>query len=115
MKVSKKNLVARIQKRFGDELSQHLIKDAAKVLIDTMISDLISDSPVSVENFGTLSPYVYQGHDGLNIATGKKVFVEPFRTVRFHPHEGLRALLERQKFRGRIAPKKNVRAEEKKR
>lgn len=115
MKISKKQLVARIQKRFGDELSQHLIKDAAKVIIDNMISDLISDNPVSVENFGTLSPYVYPGHDGLNIATGKKVFVEPFRTVRFHAHDGLRALLERQKLRGRIAPKKKVVADQKKR
>lgn len=99
MKVTKKHLTEKIQKRFGNEITQRLLKDATDSIIDTIITELTCDRPVSVENFGTLSPFIFHGHQGMDIATGKNVFVPAFRTVRFHPHDGLRALMERRKRR----------------
>ena len=52
-------------------------------ICDHVIDNLSEDNAFSVQNFGTLSPYLFHGHQGFNIASGRMQYVKPFKTVRF--------------------------------
>jgi nucleoid DNA-binding protein len=69
-------------------------------IICTELSDLlISDEPVRVEKFGTLSPYVGNGHLYRELGTGKLLTSDDFRSVKFHPHAVLRRLISERRVR----------------
>lgn len=93
MIISKVNLARQIKKRFGGQISQCIIIEVINSMLDVMKEELREDRVISVKNFGTLSPYVYHGHNAFNVVSGEKVYVAPFRTVRFHPHVGMRDLM----------------------
>lgn len=95
--VTKKKLVTKIYNRFGQALNQRLIQDAVNIICTTLQNNLLQDRAVSVENFGTLSPYSFHKHSGLNLATGQIEEVKSFRTVKFRPHFTLLELLAQRR------------------
>lgn len=95
--LNKKSLAKKIQKKLGFALKQRLIRDAVLAICSKMEEKLIADQAISVENFGTLSPYTFHDHDGMNIATGQIERVPSFRTVKFHPHATFLVLLSQRR------------------
>lgn len=108
MIVSKVHLARRIKKRFGGQISQRVIIEVINTIIDVMKQELLEDRTISVKNFGTLSPYIYHGHNAFNVVSGEKVYVESFRSVRFHTHAGMRNLMSKANL-GQWARKKSGR------
>lgn len=90
---TKQKIISRIRKRFGKKLSPLLIHDAVIVICDMLVDELAANRVVSVHNFGSLSPYEFHGHRGINVATGRVEEVRPFRTVKFRPHVSLKKIL----------------------
>ena len=101
--VTKNTIVNVIYTRFGKSLKKRIINDALVEICDFLQNELLQDHAVSVENFGTFSPFVFPGHRGMNVASGDIRLVAPFRTVRFHAHATLLGLLacKRSSFLGR--------------
>ncbi|HVI43189.1 MAG TPA: HU family DNA-binding protein [Anaerovoracaceae bacterium] len=96
-KIDKKKLVSLIYKRLGGALSKKSIYDAVSVINDSIIESLLDNKTVSVNNFGTFSTYLFHEHEGLNIASGDRQLVKPFRAVKFRAHSNLSALIEQRK------------------
>jgi nucleoid DNA-binding protein len=86
MKCSKKDLVARIQKRLGGTLPRRDISDAVAVLFELLEKDVVADRAVSVHNFGTLSPYLYPSRWARDVVSQEMRYTSPVRTVKFHAH-----------------------------
>lgn len=85
-RVTKKVIISKIHKKMGEALNKRIVRDAVNAICSSLEEQFVQDQALSVENFGTLSPYVFHGHTGLNIQTGEMQEVKPFRTVKFHPH-----------------------------
>lgn len=84
--VTKKVIVSRIHKKLGKALNQRLLQDALNAICVTLQDNILQDNAISVENLGTISPYIFHSHNGINIQTGQLQVTPPFRTVKFHPH-----------------------------
>lgn len=95
--VTKKNIVSKMYKKLGRELNQRLVQDAVNALCVKLQEALIQNQAVSIENFGTISPFIFHKHNGMNIQTGKLQEIAQFRTVRFHPHSILLELLSQHR------------------
>ena len=61
---------------------------------------IISRESISIPNFGMIDCYDYHGHKGVDIQSGKVIYVEPFIGVKFIAHESFNKLLnmKREKF-----------------
>jgi nucleoid DNA-binding protein len=90
----KKDLAKEIKKKMFNSVNEEVIKNALEVLIEELSKDLIDDVPISVKNFGTLSPYLYHGHFAYNVQTGERYNMKPFRTVKFNSHESFTNLVK---------------------
>ena len=101
-KIDKRKLTSIIFKRLNGALSKKSIYDAISVIDDSIIESLIDNKTVSIANFGTLSPYLFHEHKGLNIASGAVEPVKPFKAVKFRAHSNFLALIEQRKdkFKG---------------
>lgn len=95
--VDKKTLAKRLQKKMGCALKRRLLWDAVLAISSKMEEKLICDQAISVEHFGTLSPYIFHSHNGINIASGQIERIDSFRTVKFHPHTTLSFLLSQRR------------------
>lgn len=62
-------------------------------------SAIIKDEMISVKNFGTISTYLYHGHQGYNVHTKKVEYVKPIRVVKFHPHAAFSKLIKERRKR----------------
>lgn len=101
--VTRKKIAGKIYRRFGSALKQRIILDAINIICVTLHNDILQDRAVSVENFGTFSPYRFHEHRAMNIATGQIEKVKSFRTVKFRPHFTLLELVSqrRESFLGK--------------
>lgn len=95
--VTKKVIANKIHQTLGMALNKRIIQDAINAICTTLQDNIERDQAVSVENFGTMSPYVFHSHAGMNIATGELRQVPAFHTVRFHPHFIFLELLSRRR------------------
>lgn len=91
--ITKKVIANSIYKRFGKSLKKRIINDALSTICKMLTEGLEKDRAVSVENFGTLSPFTFHGHGALNVATGEMCEVKPFRSVKFRSHAAFLTLL----------------------
>jgi len=101
--ITRKKIAEKIYRRFGSALKQRVIQDAVNIICITLHNNIVQDRAVSVENFGTFSPYRFHEHRAMNIATGQIEKVKSFRTVKFRPHFTLLELvsLRRESFLGK--------------
>ena len=95
--VTKKVIATKIHQKLGMALNKRVIQDAINAICACLQDNIERDRAVSVENFGTISPYVFHSHSGMNIATGELREVPAFHTVRFHPHFIFLELLARRR------------------
>ena len=84
--LNKSQIVSKIYKRFNKALSKRKINDSINVICDVLIQELLANNAVSVKNFGTLSPYLFHEHIGMNVSSGRLQKISSFRSVKFHPH-----------------------------
>lgn len=96
-RIDKRKLTEAIYNRLGGAISKSSIYDALGVINDSMVDMIVDNKTISVHNFGTLSPYVFHGHKGLNINSGHLQEVKEFKTVKFRAHHTLMLLLEQKK------------------
>ena len=95
--IDKKKLTNIIYRRLGGALSKSAIYDAINVINDSLIDMIVNNKAISIENFGTISPYVFHSHKGMNIASGKIQQVQEFKTVKFRVHNVFQTLVEQRK------------------
>lgn len=73
---------------------------AIKIIQEEVAYSLVNDIPVTVKNFGTLSPYVWPGHKA-GYWAGKEgkgpQETKPTRRIKLHPHENFKRLIELKK------------------
>lgn len=96
-KIDKRKITSIVYKKLNGVLPKKSIYDAITVINNSLIESIIEDKAISIYNFGTLSPYLFHGHEGMNIATGHVQSVKPFRTVKFRAHSHFFALIEQRK------------------
>ena len=94
--ISRKNIVRKLHKKFG-KLQMQSIDDAVGVICDFLSTELIADQAVSVENFGTLSPYITRTHKAFDVARGNFRMVTAQRTVKFRASHHLLVLVRRRR------------------
>lgn len=99
MKIGRGDISLKIYSKLNGVVSKKYIYDAVNMICDSIKEDIVEGKSVSVQNLGTWSPYMYHGHKGLNVATGKVEEHKPFKTVKFRPHTTLSKLLEAQRDR----------------
>jgi len=97
MRIDKKTIVDNIYKHLGKTLSKNQIYDVVTVICDYLSEELIENRSVSIKNFGTLSPYMFHGHEGIDVSSGNMRYVEEFRSVKFRPHHVLWRLVKRKR------------------
>jgi len=97
MKITKAKLVDNIYKKLGGAVSKLVIRDVVTVICHYIQTELGYDRVVSVQNFGTFSPYRFHEHDGIDVSSGAMRHVEGFRSVKFLPHAVFRLLLKRKR------------------
>lgn len=95
--IDKKKLTHIIYQRLGGALSKSSIYDAINIINESLIEMVLDNKAISIENFGTISPYVFHAHKGLNIASGEMQQVKEFKTVKFRVHNVFQALVEQRK------------------
>lgn len=95
--VTKKVIANKIQKKLNYTLKKTVIQDAISVMCVMIQKELIRDQAVSIENFGTLSPYTFHQHMGRNVVTKQLQEIESFRSVKFRPHSVFLELLAQRK------------------
>jgi len=95
--INKKKLTANIYKRLSGAISKNQIYDIITVICDYCSDELYNNRSITIKKFGTLSPYLFHGHEGLNIARAEMQYVDEFRTVKFRPHHILRRLVQRKR------------------
>ena len=108
-RVVRRNLSVRIRQRMTG-IKYVSIRSAVNVIINQLIQDMIDDRSVSVERFGTLSPYVVHGHVANNAHTGELHQVPPQRMVKLNAHQDFIDLLFQkvERFKKSCVLKKNV-------
>jgi nucleoid DNA-binding protein len=84
--VTKKKIVSKLHKRLGKSLSKDLLQDSINTILLMLKENLTKDVAVSINNFGTFSPYTYHGHIGLDVSNYTIRRTKKFRTVKFRPH-----------------------------
>lgn len=67
------------------------------MIIDQLSNDLVENHVVTVRRFGTLSPVFRSGYTANDISKHEVRQLDGFCTVRFHPHESFRALIQDRK------------------
>lgn len=97
MKINKARLVDNIYKRLDGATSKLVIRDVIAVICNYVIEEMEHDRTVSIQNFGTFSPYRFHEHDGVDVSSGAMRHVEGFRSVKFLPHAIFRLLLNRKR------------------
>ncbi len=95
--VTKKNIADKIHQKLGMALNKRVIQDAINAICMNLQDKIVRDQTISVENFGTISPYTFHNHYGMNVATGELQEFPAFRTVKFHPHFIFLELLARRR------------------
>jgi nucleoid DNA-binding protein len=96
-KTNKTILVRLLYERLGRAIPIRVVRSAVDVLLDEIAGCLVQDVPVTIRNFGTLSPFQYHGHPAQHVGTGRMVEVKAFRSVKLHGAEAfLRLLSERR-------------------
>jgi nucleoid DNA-binding protein len=86
MAVTKKQLTNLLYQRLSGTIAKKHLNSAITVICEFLLEKLIANQAVSVENFGTFSPYTQPSHMGFNVAKGRLQQVKAFLTVRFRPH-----------------------------
>ena len=87
-------IAKRIHKRLSGAVPYRTIHHAVGLIIDQIVQDLLQDQAVSVRYFGTLSPHSRLGHLAHDLSTGKVRELPVSRSVKFHAHSSLLALLQ---------------------
>lgn len=102
MKISKRKLASLIFKRLNKSIAKNSIYDAIGIINESIINRIVNNEAVSVDNFGTLSSYLFHQHKGMNVASGQQQIVKSFKTVKFRVHSTFEDLVEQRKdkFKG---------------
>lgn len=99
MKIGRGEISLRIYSKLNGAIHKKYIYDAINIILDSIKEDLVDGKSVSVENLGTLSPYMYHGHKGFNVSTGEIQNHQPFKTVQFRPHSTFKKMISERRER----------------
>jgi nucleoid DNA-binding protein len=92
-----KDIAKSINKKFGNSLDQQLIIEGINTIISEIKEILVKDECLSVENFGTLSPYIKTGHKGIDVNTREIQFVKPNKYIKFIPSSAFLEIIHNRK------------------
>lgn len=98
--IGRNYLVDKIYKRLKGTVKKSDIRFAINIIINEIRNELINKRSISIKNFGTLTPYLFQAHKGINMFTKKIEMFPKTWSVKFHAHVGFLKLLElaKEKF-----------------
>jgi nucleoid DNA-binding protein len=96
-KITKAQLTKLIFKRLGGSVSKSSIYDAINIINDSLINMIMENKPISIDNFGTFSPFMFHKHNGLNISSGKIQNVKQLKIVKFRTHSVFQELIDQKK------------------
>ena len=62
---------------------------------------LVNNQAISVENWGTISPYIYLSHKSRDIKTQKLFDTKPTKRIKFRTHSVFQDLIDAKKPNGK--------------
>src|SRR5690554_6291491 len=86
-----------IYKRLEKNITKKDIRLAIDIICEEIASILIDKEALSISNFGTLNPYLFHSHNGINVQTGEMQIHKKFWSVKFHAHNAFENLLREKK------------------
>lgn len=87
--LNKSDLIIQISEK-NPHLSEPVVEDAVRIMIDHMISALASNQRIEIRGFGSFSLHHRQPRLGRNPKTGEKVEVSAKAVPHFKPGKALR-------------------------
>ncbi len=93
--LNKSDLILRISEK-NQNLSESMVEDAVKIMIDHMISVLASNQRIEIRGFGSFALHHRQPRLGRNPKTGEKVSVSAKAVPHFKPGKALRDAVNEQ-------------------
>jgi len=96
-KINKQKLIDAIYKKLDGVVTKNHIHDVINIVCDWVAEELIANRSVTIKNFGTLSSYIFHGHDAVNIGTRIREYVPEFWSVKFRSHHVFKRLVRRRR------------------
>lgn len=93
----KDRLIRKLYYRFNKLINRPVIEDALQIICQYMTNELAKDRSVTIENFGTLSSYVFPEHLCGNFG-GELALAPEQRRVCLRPSRVLREAVSRRKY-----------------
>lgn len=97
--LGRREITSQIYNRLDKSIKRKYIADAVNVICEELSEAFSRNESISVKNFGTLNPYLFHSHKGLNVQTGEISIHPEFWSVKFHTHASFEKLLEERKER----------------
>jgi len=97
--VGREELSRLIHKRLDGSVSLARINDAVGVISRELQCAMVDDVPVTVRNFGTLSPCWHHAHRAVNVSTGQPFEARSCPRVKFHASVAFEELLKLRRDR----------------
>ncbi len=92
MKMTKSELIKAIHK--ANDFNYVDIESIINQTFDYIIEALAEEDKVVISGFGTFEKYYQDGYNGINPATGDKIYVEGNYKIRFNASKRLKAKLK---------------------
>ncbi len=97
MPIVKKQLTDILYDRLNQVIHKKHLHDAITVISEFLLEKFTNNESVSVDNFGTFSPYTRPAHTGFNVAKGKLQEVKSFLSVKFRPHDTFLKIIQQRR------------------
>lgn len=97
MIITRTKLIDAIFNRIHKAVSKVIINDVISIIEYELAQALIENQAISIENFGTFSPYQHPSHHGIDISSGKEMQTQSVKTVKFRTNCHFQNLINNKK------------------
>lgn len=98
MIINKTKLSSLIFDRTHGAIPKNTILDVINIISIELEQILLENQSISIENFGTISPYIYSSHKSVDFQTGKEFQTKPIKRVRFHTNSNFQSLIDAKRL-----------------
>ncbi len=95
--INKKELTTILSEKLNNTISKKDIYHSITIICEYLLDQIKDNKSVSVDNFGTFSPFIMKGHKGYHIGTNSLHKTPSLLMVKFRPHIVLINMLKRKK------------------
>lgn len=93
----KKALARAVHKRLNKVTTFEPVEKAINILIEALVQEFLKNNSVSINKFGTFSPFKFKGHIGFNVNIGKLAYVNDFISIKFRTHSAFKQIINNKR------------------